>query len=421
MYLRTPKRYTRGRKRSPISLRWLWLWILTPIVVVLGVTIYNNRATLGPPVHQAIYNALDNAQQSLATAAAPPPVPTQDPANQLARANTDWRDGRIEAAIDTYEGVLDAAPNNLEIRYRLALGRVMEGDLEGALEAAESAITADPFASDGFGIRSMVLDWSDRYGEAVASALRAIELNDQSARAYAFLAMAYKDMGQTDLAQQMVDKALEIDPNSFEALNARGWIAWTVEFDSESARDYFSQAFDAAPNLSYLAIDLSRVIYGLSPDQPEEAIGYLNDVIDQNPQNTRALFELGRIYYSGLGDPNQALDYLVRCAEINPKSTVCQGLLGRVYMALDQYTEAADVLQKAVDLGSTNPRHYLWAGRTQIALGNCPSAVPLLQKSITLAEQVGDTEAVSASQDNLSECSVVVPGVEVTPEATPSS
>lgn len=419
MYLRTPKRYTRGQRRSPISLRWLWLWILTPIIVALGVTLYNNRDALGPPVHQAIYNVLDGAQQSLATAAAPPPAPTQDPTNQLARANTDWRDGRIEAAIRTYEGILDAVPNNLEVRYRLALGRLMEGDLEGALEAAESAITADPFASDGWAIRSMALDWSDRYGEAVASALRAIELNDQNARAYAFLAMAYKDMGQTDLAQQTVEKALEMNPDSFEALNARGWIAWDVEFDSLAARDYFLQAFDAAPNLPYLAIDMARVIYGLSPGEPEEALGYLNDVIDQNPQNSRALFELGRIYYSGLGDPNQALDYLVRCVEVNPESTICQGLLGRVYMALDQYTEAANALQQAVDLGSTNPRHYLWAGRTQIALGNCPSAIPLLEESITLAEDVGDTEAITASQDNLRECSVVVPGVETTPEATP--
>lgn len=419
MYLRTPKRYTRGQKRSPISLRWLWLWLLTPVIVALGITIYDNRETLGPPVHRAIYGLVDNAQQSLATAAAPPPAPTHDPTNQLARAEGDWREGRIEAAVNAYETVVDAVPNNLEAHYRLALGLAMSGDLEAALEAAESAITADPFASDGWAIRAMVLDWSGRYGEAIASALRAIELNGDNARAYAFLAEAYKDMGQADLAQQTIERALEMNPDSFEALRVAGWIAWELDFDTETAHDYFSQAFDAAPNMPYLAIDLAQINY--ATEETEEAIGILRDVLDSNPQNSRALFELGRIYFTGLGDPNQALDYLVRCVEANPDSIPCQGLLGRTYMALDQYTQADEALQRAVDLGSTNPRHYLWAGRTQIALGNCPSAIPLLQQSVTLAQDVGDTEAVTAAEDNLRECSVVLPGAEVTPEATPNA
>lgn len=419
MYLRTPKRYTRGQKRSPISLRWLWLWILTPIIAVAGAAIYQNRETLGPPVHRAIYGALDNAQQSLATAAAPPPAPTQDPTNQLARAEADWREGRIEAAISTYENVIDAVPNNLDAHYRLTLGLAMSGNMEAALDAAERTITADPFASDGWAIRAMVLDWSGRYGEAIASALRAAELSGDNARAYAFLAEAYKDMGQADLARQTIGRALDMNPDSFEALRVAGWIAWELDFDTETAHDYFSQAFDAAPNMPYLAIDLAQINY--ATEETDEAIGILRDVLDSNPQNARALFELGRIYYTGLGDPNAALDYLVRCVEVNPNRIPCQGLLGRAYMALDQYPQADAALQRAVELGSTNPRHYLWAGRTLIALGDCPSAIPLLQQAITLGQDVGDTEAVTASEDDLRQCSVVVPGFEITPEVTPEA
>jgi tetratricopeptide (TPR) repeat protein len=294
----------------------------------------------------------------------------------------------------------------------------MQGDLEEALAAAERTITADPFASDAWAIRAMVLDWNERYGEAVASALRAIELSDQNARAYAFLAEAYKDMGYGDLAEQTIEKALEINPDSFEALRIKGWIAWELAFDTETAQQYFAQAYDLAPNLPYLAIDLAQVQY--STQNTEEAIGILREVIDRNPQNSRALFELGRIYYTGLGDPNQALDYLVRCIEVNPESLVCQGLLGRVQMALDNYTAAAEALEQAIVLGTTNPRHYLWAGRTQIALGNCVTAVPLLEKSIEYAQEVSDTEAVTAAEEDLRSCQVVVPGStpEVTPEAT---
>ena len=50
MYLKTPKRYLRGQKRSPISLRWLWLWLLTPVVVYVGLQIYERRDEVRPPI-----------------------------------------------------------------------------------------------------------------------------------------------------------------------------------------------------------------------------------------------------------------------------------------------------------------------------------------------------------------------------------
>ncbi len=414
MYLRTPRRYTRGQKRSPISLRWLWLWLVTPLAVIGGLEVYSRRDEFGPPVHQAIYQVFEGAQRSLATAIAPTAPPSPDPALQLERAAADWREGRIEAAVNTYRAVLDSVPNNLEVHYRLALGLAMQGDLAEALEAAERAITADPFSADAWAIRAMVLDWNRRYGEAIASALRALEINPRSARALAFLAEAYKDADQPQLAVDTIERALEQDPDSFEAYRVRGLIRWEVQFDFSGARDDFRAAYELAPNLPYLALDLAQINY-YAFQETEEAIGLLRDVVEQNPRNAPALLELGRYYYSGLGNFAQASDYLSRCIEVAPENIACLGLLGRVQMSLDQYTAAAANLQRAIDLGSQSPRHYLWAGRTQIALGNCAAAVPLLQRSRELGLATGDTEAATAAEGNLQECQVAVP--EATSEA----
>src|ERR1041385_4337779 len=119
MQLRTPKRYRSGNKRNLISLRWLWLWILTPIVVLIGIQIYNHLDVIGPPVSQVIQNAFDGLQNSVATAGAPTPLPTQNPADQLARAGDDWTQGRIESAMDAYTQILSAVPNDVEPHYRL--------------------------------------------------------------------------------------------------------------------------------------------------------------------------------------------------------------------------------------------------------------------------------------------------------------
>jgi tetratricopeptide (TPR) repeat protein len=419
MYLRTPKRYSRGQKRSPVSLRWVWLWLLTPVVVIVGIQIYNHRDEIAPPIHQAINSLVNNAQNSLATAGAPTLSPTQDPAERLVSAKTDWTNGRIESSVSTYEQILDALPNDVEVHFRYSLGLAMEGRYQDALVAAERTITADPFTADGWALRSMMLDLNDRYGEAIASAQRALELNPKNARAMAFLAQAYDDSGQHDLALETVNKALDLDGKSFEALRVRGWLAWNNEYDTQAAKSYYQKAYDAAPNLPLLAIDLAQI--NLVLEKNDEAVGLVRGVVESNPQNSLALFWLGNYYYSKQGSFTQASDYLGRCVQSNPQNILCQALLGRVQISMNAYQQAAESLQKAIDLGSKNPRHYNWAARAYMGQGNCPAAVPLLQKGYTLAEGGTDTEVLTAIADNLRECQSSVPGgglPEVTAEPT---
>jgi tetratricopeptide (TPR) repeat protein len=411
MYLRTPKRYTRGQRRSPISLRWLWLWILTPIVAFVGIQIYQNIDKIGPPVHEAIYNLMDNAENSFATAGAPTPMPTSDPSERLTRADGNWKEGRIEAAVQDYEAVAPSAPNNVTAHYRIAFGLLQEDQVADALDAAERTITSNPFSSDAWAIRAMALDWNGRYGEAIASALHALEIDPQNARAMAFLAEAYWDSEEPELASETANRAIETNPDSFEAYRVRGLIAAYYEYDAEGARNYFQQAYDLAPNLPYLAVDLAQ---SMIPDY-EAAIALLQDTIELNPENARVLFYLGNYYYSGLGNFGQASEYLSRCVQVNPDSMSCQALLGRVQISLEQYSQAVESLQKAIDLGTTRGQHFLWMGRAQIALGNCPAAVPFLQKGYDLATAAGEGDVITATAENLAECQAPVPGL---PEAT---
>jgi tetratricopeptide (TPR) repeat protein len=420
MYLRTPKRYTaRGRQRNIISLRWLWLWILTPIVIYFGNYIYQNRATYGPPVQEAINSVVDNANQQLATAVAPTAPPTQDPGERLVLADAAWQRGAIGEALNEYQAILDAVPNDVTVHYRLTLGLIMQGQLEEALEAAEKTVTANPYAADAWAIRAMALDWNGRPGEAIASALHAIELNPESARAYAFLGEAYFDSGQFDRALETVNRALEMDPNSFEAYRIRGQIVLQTQYDFETAREDFQRAYEIAPNMPYIAIDLALMENALQ--DTEAAIDRLRALVDLNPQNSQALYWLGVFYYSSIGDPNQAAEYLTRCVQTNPRSVSCNYYLGRVQIGLEQYDIAADSLETAIDLGTSNPVHYWWAARAQAIQGNCPAAVPYLETGYDLALESADTTLIADFEDSMRECQALPQSVieaESTAEAT---
>ena len=417
MYLRTPKRYSRGQRRSIISLRWLWLWIITPLVVAGGLYLYNNRADYIPQVEGAMSGLLNQAQSGVATAMAPTPLPTENPSTRLASADAAWMRGAIEEAVTIYEGLVEAVPNNVGVHYRLTLGLIMNGQREAALEAAEDTVTADPYDPNAWAIRAMALDWNGRYGEAVASAQRSLELAeadnlDAQARANAFLAEAYFDLEQYDRALSTANRAIEANPDSYEAYRNRAMIVQNTVFDFEAALQDLQTAYDLAPNMPYIVIDLAVI---RSRDDVDAAIALLTEVLDLNPQNVDALQWLGSLYLNAIGDPNQAADYLTRCTDADPENITCHYLLGRAQVRTEQYSLAADSFKRTVDLGTTNGYHYWWAGRAQVLLGSCPGATQYLQTGYPIAQQSEDEDLIAAYEEQMRSCQLLA---EATEEAT---
>ena len=55
MYLRTPKRYTaKGSKKPLISLRWLWLYLLAPVVIIGAALVWDNRSDWSQAIGEVI-------------------------------------------------------------------------------------------------------------------------------------------------------------------------------------------------------------------------------------------------------------------------------------------------------------------------------------------------------------------------------
>ena len=425
MYLKTPKRYAQKKqRRSPISLRWLWLWVLTPIVIVVGIQLYKRREEFAPPVQEAINNAIQSVQSGVSTVVAPTATATENPTGKLNSAENDWREGRIEAAVNSYEVIVSALPNDVTVHNRLAFGLLMEGrDIE-ALAAAETAVTANPFSSDAWAYRALALERNDRAGEAIASSLRALELDPKNPRAMAFLALAYYNDGEFELAKSTSEQAVEADSGSYEALNVRGVIAQSVEYDRETAQKYYQQAYDIAPKIPYLAVDLANILYTLGvssgdaatlTSNMDDAISILSDVIEVNPKNGLALFALGTLYFRGEGNFSQAAEMFSRCVDANPNSIDCNAYLGRVQSSLNDEEGAVQHLQKAVDLGSQFPYYYFWLGRSQKSLGLCTQALPNLRQGHELAVKAEIDDVVSASSDLIRECEAATGIISSTP------
>jgi len=391
----------RPRRRRGISFRRLFgLLILFTLTGAAVYTLYHQDEVI--PIIRNSYSTLSaNVSDTVATISAPTATATEDPADKLRLAEAAWNSGSYQEAVRLYEDSIAALPNKPVAHYYLTLGLIMQGRLNEALEAAENTVTANPFASDAWAIRAMALNRVGRYSDSIVSSLRALELDPNSARAHAFLAESYMDNGQATRAESELDEALALNPDSYEARYVRGMYLWVSDFDFPAAREELQNAYDLSGGATHIGLNLARLQAALQ--ELDSATALLKDILDRNPDNAPILYQLGVWAWRNGGNSEEAETYLRRCVTAVPDDVFCQYELGRVLVNLGQVEDARLAFERVIELGSSNPYHYFWAGQVQIqANANCGTAMRFWQQGLPILRAEIEAEStVYNSVDNL--------------------
>jgi len=420
MHLRTPKRYRPGfHERRVVNTRWLWLWIIAPIGIVGGILLYNNRDELAPPIETFIVEAIGDVQGGVATMNAPTPMPTENPASRLARADESWLSGSIEQAVEDYLSASPSTPNMPIVFTRIALGYVMEGQYASAVEAAEDAVTADPYYADAWSVRGLALARDGQPAEGAASALQALALAPDDPAALAFLAEAYRLGDKINLALETAERAIEADPNRYEGYFVRAIINYNNIGEFETARADFAIARDLAPHMTYIATEMAWIEWQF--DNTDLSMEMLQDVVENNPQNLDALYALGYFSYQYYGNPDTAIEYLSRCVAANGQNIPCLAYLAIVQATIGNTNDAIETYRSLLQTGTVDPRYYLRAGALMADSGGCTEALPILRQGYQLERSVDEpnTERLAVFESYLADCGAggFTPPVEATEEA----
>lgn len=406
MRLNTPKRYRPGHRerRSVFNLRWLWLWILTPLVAYGGYQLYENRDQIAPPIQQFIEERVTDAQSGVATLNAPTPLPTENPTNRLIRAQDAWQTGAIERAIEEYEPILASVPNDSEVHNRVALGYLMEGRSSNALAAAESAITANPYSAQAWAIRGIALARLNEAERGVASIRQALALEPTDPLSLAFLGEAYRVAGRTSLALEAAERAITANPDHYAGYFVRAMINYISVGEWDTARRDFATARELAPTLPYIATEMAWIEWSYS--NTDLSMEMLQEVLELNPNNLDALYAMGFFQYQYYGDPDKSLEYLGRCIAADPANIACLDYLGRVQTARGSFADALVTFQNLLRTGTQNPLYFLRTGNAFINTGDCNGALPVLRAGYELelnAEQP-NAERITSFETYLAQC-----------------
>ncbi|MBX3083308.1 MAG: tetratricopeptide repeat protein [Anaerolineae bacterium] len=411
MYLRTPKRYqAKGRRRYLFNFKWLWLYLLAPLIIVPASLAYYYRAELAPIVSNSVNSILTRMPRAMPTAT--PTIPAAD----LQRIFGDSvRTGKINNALSALNGLLDAAPNDVYLHTTLVRMTLLRGDptdrkhLDKAVAAADAAINANPEVADGWIMMALALNERGEPRAALPYALRARDLNADDPMLGAVTARIYADLGRYDeattLVEQAIDKAKASRPLNTIALAFGYWVQGDIltNTNGAAAEGAYEEAWraaltDANVPLSFIAYRLYFVY--LTENRDQDVLNVLAQAAERDHDDDMNSYYVGQVYYRAQ-NWEKARPAYAQCLDLNPDNLRCLRRMAQVNYQLNAYATAADYAKRAIAKGTQEPEAFLVAGLSLIEGKdrNCGEAITLLQKGYLLNEGRTDVaDTVKASQ-----------------------
>lgn len=205
--------------------------------------------------------------------------------------------------------------------------------------------------------------WNKRTGDALLQAIdyfnQTIKIDPNNSAAYAGLADCYNMLvvyGRLEpkdgfpKAKEAALKALEIDENSAEAHTSLAFINFRWDWDRAATEREFQTAIRLKPG--YAPAHQWYSSYLVAVERFDEAIAEAKRTEELEPLSFVASSHLGWIYYLS-GKNEEAIDQCKKILELDPSSFPARRYLGLAYEGKGMYAEAITEFQTGVKLSGS--------------------------------------------------------------------
>lgn len=205
--------------------------------------------------------------------------------------------------------------------------------------------------------------WNKRTGDALLQAIdyfnQTIKIDPNNSAAYAGLADCYNMLvvyGRLEpkdgfpKAKEAALKALEIDENSAEAHTSLAFINFRFDWDRAATEREFQTAIKLKPG--YAPAHQWYSSYLVAVERFDEAIAEAKRTAELEPLSFVASSHLGWIYYLS-GKNDEAIEQCKKILELDPSSFPARRYLGLAYEGKGMYAEAIAEFQTGVKLSGS--------------------------------------------------------------------
>jgi len=279
-----------------------------------------------------------------------------------------------------HELLAKAVSTDYKVINELGLLREDAGDVDGALEAFQRAVTMAPAVAPLHLNLGRVLDLKGLSGESIAAYLTAIRLDPRFGDAWNNLGVVYLERQEYEEAYVSFQPAVELLPESPNPWINLGLAAFRSERPGPAR-----EAFDRAIRLNPRSADayLNRAILRFAGNDADGARSDLQAALEQQPDHAEAHYNLG-IVEERRNNVTDAAAHYRRAIELNPRHVLAYNNLGILHSEAGQSKLAIEMYLKAVAVDAKNPGLRNNLAMEYVRLGNLSEAIIQYQQAIAL-------------------------------------
>ena len=220
--------------------------------------------------------------------------------------------GELRPAFAAYMKVLEHEPKHVAAHLKLGEFYLIAGDLDKALEKADTAIRVDPNSAGGHALRSAVFSRRKLPVEAKSEAEAALSLDPANVIATSVLAGVFRNDGRQDDALAVLVRGIEQNPKGVELrLTKARFLAERHEIDA--VREIFNEIFELNPKKIAYRVILAKLYIGLK--RLDDAEQVLREAVDLAPDDdkTKLLGAITQLDDVAIWCDDLQAEHVVRC------------------------------------------------------------------------------------------------------------
>jgi tetratricopeptide (TPR) repeat protein len=284
--------------------------------------------------------------------------------------------------------------SHLFMRWGMAL---MEQDSIGpAIEQLLMAIDTDPTNEMSYYYLGLCYGHRKEYEKGIVELEKALEIDPRFVRANLALIGYHLDLGDTAFAGPRLDEVESWEIQDPEELQFASGLRERMG-DSERARELMNRALEIDPDFPPARLYMGEVhLKRREMDSAFEYLAPLEGLTEESDQFMGRLhYGLGRIY-SHRGDPDAALDSFHRVVGFDSTSAPAHNQIGLIYDDMGEYEKALVHYMKALALAPEMYEVYSNIGVTEYKIGRYAESKKAFRRYLPHVEDTEEAERLKA-------------------------
>jgi tetratricopeptide (TPR) repeat protein len=225
-----------------------------------------------------------------------------------------------------------------------------------------------------------------------------------------YLAAALEFGGKTDDALNAAKRAADLEKGSPRIESRYAWVLYHAKRYADAEKEYVRliakydgnhESQDARDTVRESRMVMSNVCLHL--DRMPDAEEYLEQVLDEYPEDIGALNDLGYLWTDQSKHLERSRRMVQRAVDAEPDNAAYRDSLGWAHYRLGQYDRAIEELQAAEKLLDENPDGVIYdhLGDALFAAGRKKDAVKAWERAIELFTEEKDDENIAKTRAKL--------------------